>query len=284
VLVQSAFQQIYNAAGKQEMLSRVLERHLIRRYKKKRCDASLRKLISSYLPLMISISGSSKYAKTEDERSDNLQNAIFGFQRSVEKFDLSNRSSLSSFSKKYIIGAVIDGRREGMYIVQRPKGKNFRNVSASVANEMRKLYQRQPYLHDAEIAQLISEKINCDEAYLYRVITGRGEDYSLNVRQSQTRDKDERDWIDIIADETGSIDDLYADIDDLKFRDSKLREAFSSLNDREQVIISCRRLKEKPNTLEDLSKTFGVSRERIRQIEGKAFEKLRKRTRALVQG
>ena len=67
---------------------------------------------------------------------------------------------------------------------------------------------------------------------------------------------------------------MLADDQEHSARMDLLKDAMADLNEREQDIISKRRLAEKPMTLEDLAKIYNVSRERIRQIEGRAFEKL----------
>ncbi|MDE0994829.1 MAG: RNA polymerase factor sigma-32, partial [Rhodospirillales bacterium] len=74
----------------------------------------------------------------------------------------------------------------------------------------------------------------------------------------------------------------YEARDELEARRSLLTEALDALNDREQDILTKRRLIERPQTLEDLSTQYSVSRERIRQIEVRAFEKLQLKMRALA--
>ena len=70
--------------------------------------------------------------------------------------------------------------------------------------------------------------------------------------------------------------------DEVEFRLDLLRKAMSFLNEREQDILQKRRLQDKPSTLEELSTEYGVSRERIRQIEVRAFEKLQLQMRELA--
>ena len=77
--------------------------------------------------------------------------------------------------------------------------------------------------------------------------------------------------------------DSYAERNELEARRELLAQAMDVLNDREKDILTQRRLAEQPVTLEELSGTYDVSRERIRQIEVRAFEKLQKRMRELAQ-
>jgi RNA polymerase sigma-32 factor len=100
-----------------------------------------------------------------------------------------------------------------------------------------------------------------------------GGDASLNV---SLRDDGEGQWQDILADERPLQDETVADAEEASYRRSMLQEAMEGLNDRERQILSERRLIEDPKTLEELSQVYNVSRERVRQIEVRAFEKLQK--------
>jgi len=100
-----------------------------------------------------------------------------------------------------------------------------------------------------------------------------GGDASLNVSM---RDDSESQWQDLLADERPLQDETVADAEEARYRRDLLNEALGSLNDRERQILTDRRLAEDPKTLEELSQVYNVSRERVRQIEVRAFEKLQK--------
>jgi RNA polymerase sigma-32 factor len=105
-----------------------------------------------------------------------------------------------------------------------------------------------------------------------------GPDHSLNA---MLRSDSETEWQDWLVDETASQEARVAEEDELSHRKGLLGEALKVLNDRERHILTERRLKEEPTTLEDLSVQYNISRERVRQIEVRAFEKLQKAMRAL---
>jgi RNA polymerase sigma-32 factor len=106
-----------------------------------------------------------------------------------------------------------------------------------------------------------------------------GPDASLNAPM---RDDGEAEWQDWIADDAESIESEVAEHDEFDTRMTLLQEAMGDLNDREQHIIQERRLSEEPKTLEELAEVYGVSRERIRQIEVRAFEKLQSAMKRLA--
>ena len=91
-------------------------------------------------------------------------------------------------------------------------------------------------------------------------------------------------WQDWLEDEDSDQAGDYAERDEFETRHALLMQAMSALNDRERDVLMKRRLAETPATLEELSKSYSVSRERIRQIEVRAFEKLQDRMRELARG
>jgi RNA polymerase sigma-32 factor len=90
-------------------------------------------------------------------------------------------------------------------------------------------------------------------------------------------------WQDWLEDEDSDQAEAYAERDEMDARRALLAQAMSVLNDREKDILMQRRLADEPVTLEDLSESYGVSRERIRQIEVRAFEKLQEKMRELAR-
>jgi RNA polymerase sigma-32 factor len=100
-----------------------------------------------------------------------------------------------------------------------------------------------------------------------------GGDTSLNVPM---REDGEGQWQDWLQDDAPLQDKIVADAQEADVRHSMLVSAMDDLNDREQHILTERRLTDDPKTLEELSQVYGVSRERVRQIEVRAFEKLQK--------
>ncbi|MHA6334474.1 RNA polymerase sigma factor RpoH [Qipengyuania sp. CAU 1752] len=102
-----------------------------------------------------------------------------------------------------------------------------------------------------------------------------GGDGSLNTPMRNGEDGS-GEWQDWLTDDRPLQDETVADAEEAQVRHSMLLEAMDALNEREQHILTERRLTENPQTLEELSQVYDVSRERIRQIEVRAFEKLQK--------
>ena len=106
-----------------------------------------------------------------------------------------------------------------------------------------------------------------------------GGDTSLNV---SLRDDSEGSWQDFLVDDEPLQDERVAEAEESRLRHDLLVEALGALNERERHILTERRLTDEPKTLEELSQVYDVSRERIRQIEVRAFEKLQKKMRELA--
>ena len=98
-------------------------------------------------------------------------------------------------------------------------------------------------------------------------------DQSLNTPLGYETDSE---WQDMIEDESETQDIIFENKSEYNYRKKLFKEALKILNPRERKIIELRRLREKPKKLEELSNQFNISRERVRQIEEKAMEKLQK--------
>ncbi|MDR3498929.1 MAG: RNA polymerase sigma factor RpoH [Parvibaculum sp.] len=108
-----------------------------------------------------------------------------------------------------------------------------------------------------------------------------GPDNSLNA--PLRTDSEGGEWQDWLVDDSADQEATLGDREELDLRHDMLAKAMQSLNEREMHILTERRLKDEPATLEDLSQEYGISRERVRQIEVRAFEKLQKAMRNAVR-
>ncbi|MCH7930496.1 MAG: RNA polymerase sigma factor RpoH [Proteobacteria bacterium] len=141
---------------------------------------------------------------------------------------------------------------------------------------LRKLKARLHALDDGdlapEIVRQIADKLSVPESEVVSM-NGRlaAHDRSLNAPVTGESDGEWQDWL---VDETDDQETVYADREELLMRRRLLKRAMAVLSAREQRILTARRLEDPALTLENLSKEFGVSRERIRQIEVRAFEKV----------
>ena len=129
-------------------------------------------------------------------------------------------------------------------------------------------------LKPADVAKIAKDLgVTEDEVISMNRRMGHGGDTSLNAPLRSSEDG-EGQWQDFLVSDEPLQDEVYANEEERRVRHELLTEALESLNERERHILTERRLVDDPKTLEDLSQVYNVSRERIRQIEVRAFEKL----------
>jgi len=122
--------------------------------------------------------------------------------------------------------------------------------------------------------KIIATRLGVTEQDVVDMNRRLGGDVSLNA--PIRNDGDAGEWMDWLVDDRESQESILSEHEELDNRRAALTQALSVLNERERRIFEARRLAEEPVTLEDLAAEFGVSRERVRQIEVRAFEKVQK--------
>jgi RNA polymerase sigma-32 factor len=128
----------------------------------------------------------------------------------------------------------------------------------------------------------IATRLNVSEDEVVSMNRRLSGDASLNapIRASEGESGEWQDWL---VDDRESQEDMLVEQDELENRRGMLGEALTVLNDRERRIFEARRLSDEPMTLEELSGEFGISRERVRQIEVRAFEKVQDAVKAAAK-
>ena len=126
----------------------------------------------------------------------------------------------------------------------------------------------------------IAKRLGVSEQDVVDMNRRLGGDASLNAPIRD--DGDSGEWQDWLVDEAESQEIRLADREELGKRRQLLHQAMDNLNERERHILTERRLRDNPTTLEDLSQQYGISRERVRQIEVRAFEKLQEKMKAAL--
>ena len=134
-------------------------------------------------------------------------------------------------------------------------------------------------LHPDQV-KIIARRLGVTEQDVIDMNRRLGGDASLNAPIREEGDSGE--WQDWLVDDRDSQEKVLAESEEFDTRRKALSEALSVLNDRERRIFEARRLTDEPVTLEELAEEFGVSRERVRQIEVRAFEKVQKAVRNRV--
>jgi RNA polymerase sigma-32 factor len=235
-------------------------------------EEALRQLTGSHLRLVVKIArGFSGYGLP---LADLVAEGNVGLLQAAKKFDPDRGFRFATYAMWWIRAAINE------YILH-----NWSLVKMGTTAAQKKLFfnlrRLKSELDELEYGDLPPEAVKAiageldvpeaDVVEMNRRLAGA--DSSLNATLTG---EGETNWLDMLSDERPNQEAAVAERHELAVRRGMLDEAMKRLNERERHILTERRLKDEPSTLEELSQVYGVSRERVRQIEVRAFEKLQK--------
>ncbi|MFK7753349.1 MAG: RNA polymerase factor sigma-32 [Sedimentitalea sp.] len=264
-------------AMKAELLDAETELRLAYAWRDERDEAALHRLITAYMRLAISMA--SKFKRYGAPMNDLIQEAGLGLMKAADKFDPDRGVRFSTYAVWWIKASIQDYVmrnwsmvRTGSTSSQKSLFFNMRRVQARLEREAASNGQK---LDRHQLHQLISTEIGVP-LHDVEMMGGRlsGSDFSLNATQSS--DDEGREWIEALEDDSAqAAETVEADLDTAQLREWLL-SAMNALNDRERFIVRERKLRGQPRTLESLGTELGLSKERVRQLEAAAFQKMRK--------
>ena len=252
---------------------------LAKRYKEHGDTKAAHKLVTSHLRLVAKIAmGYRGYGLPV---TDLISEGNVGIMQAVKKFDPERGFRLATYAMWWIRAQIQEYVLHSWSLVKigttAAQKKLFFNLK-KLKNQLSSIDSGDL---SPENAREIATRLNVKEGEVLdmnnRLFSG---DQSLNV---QVGDEADTEWQDMLVDSNETHDNLIANKDELKYRKKIFEQAIEILNEREKEIITLRKLQDKPVKLEELSKKFHISRERVRQIEEKAFEKLQKQVSAITQ-
>ena len=232
---------------------------------------SAEKLVTSHLRLVAKIAmGYKGYGLPVNEM---ISEGNIGLMQAVKKFEPEKGFRLATYAMWWIKASIQEYILRSWSLVkigtttaQKKLFFNLKKIKNQIAPKSEGDLKDE---HVSEIANKLD--VSKDEVVsMNRRLSGK--ELSLNAPIGEDGDE----WQDWIVDKELDHDLKFAQQEEMKQRKDLLTDSIKILNDREKDILYARRLDENPKTLEDLSKKFKISRERIRQIENKAFEKLQK--------
>jgi RNA polymerase sigma-32 factor len=267
---------------KYPLLEKNEEFMLAKRWAEHQDSESAERLVTSHLRLVAKIAmGYRGYGLPMGEV---ISEGNVGLMQAVKKFDPDKGFRLATYAMWWIRASIQE------YIL-----RSWSLVKLGTTAAQKKLFFNLRRLK-GEIQALEDGDLRPENVTTIATKLGVTEDEvtSMNRRMSAGGDASlnapiggmdgEAEWQDWIADDAPGQAEKLADTDEFSARMELLEEAMEALNERERHIITERRLKDEPTTLEDLSAHYNVSRERIRQIEVRAFEKLQKAMREAARG
>ena len=260
-----------------ELLDADTELKLAYAWRDERDEQALHRLTTAYMRLAISMA--SKYRRYGAPMNDLIQEAGLGLMKAADKFDPDRGVRFSTYAVWWIKASIQDYVmrnwsmvRTGSTSSQKSLFFNMRRVQARIERDAMTMGQD---LDGHQLRELIAHEVGVPLRDV-EMMQGRlsGSDFSLNATQSV--EDEGREWIDTIEDDGPRGDELVEQDHDLSALRGWLDDAMGDLNDRERFIVHERKLREGPRTLESLGQELNLSKERVRQLEAAAFQKMRK--------
>jgi len=259
------------------MLAKDEEFMLAKRWAEHEDTAAAHRMVTSHLRLVAKIAmGYRGYGLPIGEV---ISEGNVGLMQAVKKFDPDKGFRLATYAMWWIRASIQEYIlrswslvKMGTTAAQKKLFFNLRKAKSEIAA------LQEGDLRPEQVSSIATKLGVLDEEVISMNRRLSGGDASLNSPMRADSESEWQDWL--VDDKTPSQETVVADAQESSVRMELLEAAMTELTDRERHILTERRLKDEPTTLEDLAGQYGVSRERVRQIEVRAFEKLQKSMRA----
>ncbi|MBR3662397.1 MAG: RNA polymerase sigma factor RpoH [Alphaproteobacteria bacterium] len=253
------------------VLSEEEEHQLVMRFKQQGDLQAAQTLITSHLRLAVKIALT--YRRYGLPTADLISEANIGLMQAVKKFDVNKNVRLSTYAILWIKAALNDFVlrswslvKIGTVAAQKKLFYNLGRIKARLG-----LYDNKDM--EPSVVKQIARELVVDEKDVVEMNRRISGDSSLNT-MAYGNDDETVEKIDLLADKTQNIEMSLANKQEAMMKREILKRSMAKLNEREQYIIKNRMLTDSPQTLDEIGEKFQISRERVRQIEKRAFEKL----------
>ena len=236
------------------------------------------KLVTSHLRLVAKIAMG--YRGYGLPISEVVSEGNVGLMQAVKRFEPDKGFRLATYAMWWIKASIQEYILRSWSLVKMGTTANQKKLFFNLRKAKSKISALQEGDLRPDQVKLIAQRLGVTEQDVVDMNRRLGGDASLNAPIRE--DGDSGEWQDWLADDSASQETVMAEHEELDNRRAALSSALEVLNDRERRIFQARRLADDPVTLEELAEEFGVSRERVRQIEVRAFEKVQKAVRNRV--
>tara|TARA_B100000963_G_C22623951_1_gene671393 strand:- start:1376 stop:2239 length:864 start_codon:yes stop_codon:yes gene_type:complete len=257
---------------KAKILEKEQEFKLINDWRDNRTPSSLQKILNSYLRLAVSYAR--KYSSYGLPIDDLIHEGVLGIMHALDKFDTSKDFRLSTYASWWIRASIQDYIlknwsvvRTGSTASQKALFFNLKKIKQQINDVSREFMGQNEINKVSNMLNVKSIEVQNMESRL------TGGDLHLNQKVDS---ESENDLMSLLADDRQNPEETFEDFNDQKIKKDFIGKAIDTLNDREKTIIRLRKFREKSITLDELGKMLRISKERVRQIETKALEKLKK--------
>jgi RNA polymerase sigma-32 factor len=254
------------------------EYRLAKRWREHGDTDAAHRLVTSHLRLVVKIAMS--YRGYGLPITDVMSEGNFGLMQAVNRFDPDRGFRLTTYAIWWIRASIHEFILRSWSLVRIGTTANQKKLFFHLRKTKRKMSVWDDGDMRPEQVEAIAKRLGVAERDVIEMNRRLGGDASLN---SPTREDDAAgEWQDWLVDETPSAERALMESEESAARRKALGEALSVLNPRERRIFAARRLAEEPLTLDELADELAISRERVRQLETRAFEKVRQRVIQVV--
>ncbi len=251
---------------------------LAKRWKEHGDAKAAQKLITSHLRLVAKIAmGYRGYGLPIGEV---ISEGNVGLMQAVKRFEPDRGFRLATYAMWWIKASIQEFVLRSWSLVKMGTTANQKKLFFN----LRRLKGQIQALDEGDLkpdqVKLIAKRLGVEESDVVSMNRRLGGDTSLNAPVKADAEGEWQDWL---VDDSANQEETLAENEEASLRKGLLAEAMTKLTERERRVLEARKLQDEPATLEDLSQEFGVSRERIRQIEVRAFEKIQKAVKNAAQ-
>ena len=257
---------------KASILEKDEEFDLINDWRDNKTPRSLQKILNSYLRLAVSYAR--KYSSYGLPIDDLIHEGVLGIMHALEKFDTSKDFRLSTYASWWIRASIQDYIlknwsvvRTGSTASQKALFFNLKKIKQQINDVSREFMGQNEIDKVSNMLNVKSMDVQNMESRL------SGGDLHLNQKVDN---ETENDLMSLLADERQNPEETFEEFNDKNIKKNFINKAIDTLNEREKTIIRLRKFREKSITLDELGQKLKISKERVRQIETKALEKLKK--------
>jgi RNA polymerase sigma-32 factor len=239
---------------------------------------AVHKLVNSHLRLVTRIA--TGYRGYGLPISELISEGNVGLMQAAKRFDPQQGFRFATYAMWWIKAAIHEYILRSWSLVKIGTTANQKKLFFNLRKAKSKISALEEGDMHPDQVQLIAQRLGVTEQDVVEMNRRLGGDVSLNAQMRD--DAVSGEWQDWLVDEDSDQESRFAESEESDNRKKALASALAALNDRERRIFEARRLAEDPSTLEDLASEFGVSRERVRQIGVRAFEKVQKSVKKRV--
>ncbi|SUZ30852.1 RNA polymerase sigma factor RpoH [Roseibaca ekhonensis] len=259
----------------EDMLDADTEHALAIAWRDNRDEAALHRLITAYTRLAVSVAG--RFRRYGFPLDDLIQQGNLGLMRAAEKYDPENGARFSTYAAWWIRASMQEYVMRNWSVVRTATNAAQKKLFFHLRKTLAKMDDGE--VRREEVSATVARALDVPEEQV-QIMLGRMSGHDLSLNTPQSGEDDGRDWMDTIVDDTAPTEDRVLDDLEGRRRRKLLYGAVERLPAREQRIVLERHLSDSPRTLAEIGADMGISKERVRQLEERALERVTRQVRA----